>query len=187
VNRAFRPPRSAPLRFTGVTIAMSPLRRIPVERLAALVASAAYGTVLVLATLSVIGAIRLSVGYGADLIAGVGIATWIAHIYAELLGRHVDRHRPLERSEVGRTMIDGCPILASPILPACALLLGKLDAISQTSARTAAIVVAIVQLLAIGFLVGRVAPARRSAVWIFAAVTVGIGIVVVALTTWLGH
>ena len=142
---------------------------------------------LVLASLAVIGTVQVSVGYGAELIAGVGLATWVAHLYAELLGEHVRLLRPLEVSEVKRAAIDGCPILASPVLPACVLMLGKLDAVAENTARLAAIVVALVQLLVIGVFVGRIAPARQSALWVFSCVTVGIGVAVVTLTTWFGH
>jgi hypothetical protein len=170
-----------------VSGAVKTLRRIPVDRLADLVAAGAYGTVLVLAALSVIGVAEVSVGYGAELVFGVGVATWVAHLFAELLGGHVDRQRPLERAELARAMVDGCPILASTVLPACVLLLGRLDAIPEKTARSAAIVVAVAQLLAIGYVVGQVAPARRRAAWIFGTVTVGIGVAVVAVTTLLGH
>ncbi len=163
------------------------VRGIHVHRLARLVSSATYGNVLVLAALSVISAIHVSVGYGAELALGVGVATWVAHVYAELLGGHVELQRPMHRSDVTRAMADAGPILLGPILPAAALLLGKFDAVDEGAARNLAILVTIVQLLAIGVFVAKVSPARRSAVWIFAAVTVAIGIAVVGLTTWLGH
>jgi hypothetical protein len=163
------------------------LGRFDLERLADLVAAAAYGTLLVLAALSVVGIAQVSVGYGAELVAGVGVATWVAHVFAELLGGHVHLQRPLERPEVTRALIDGVPILAAPVLPACALLLGRLDGVPENTARTAAICIAIVQLLMVGVAVGQVAPARRLAAWAFGATTVGIGVAVVAVTITLGH
>lgn len=163
------------------------LRRISIERLGVLVSSAAYGTVLVLAALMVIKSAHISVGYGAELVAGVGVATWVAHVYAELLGEHVHHQRRMVRSELNAALLDGLPILVSPVLPALVLALGKLESVSEESARVAAIVVGLVQLLAIGFVVGMVAPARRGALAIFGGITVGIGLFVVVLTTWLGH
>jgi len=43
------------------------------------------------------------------------------------------------------------------------------------------------QLLMVGILAGHLAPARRSALWIFAAATVGVGVAVVAVSVALGH
>ena len=62
---------------------------IPRERLAELVSAASYGTVLVLAALSVISVSEVAHGHGAELVAGVGVATWLAHLFAEILGGHV--------------------------------------------------------------------------------------------------
>jgi hypothetical protein len=161
--------------------------RMSRERLAELVSAASYGCVLVLAALSVIGVSEVALGHGAELVAGVGLATWLAHLFAELLGAHVKQVEPMHRRELRRAAADGSPILAAPVLPAIVLLLGRLDVISDDTARVIAIVVAVVQLLFIGVFVARVSPARAVEGWSFALATVGIGVVVVALTLLLGH
>jgi hypothetical protein len=161
--------------------------RMPRERLAEVVSAAAYGCVLVLAALGVVGVSDVALGHGAELVAGVGLATWLAHLFAELLGAHVTRHEPLHRSEVKRAAADGSPILAAPVLPAIILGLGRLDVVSSTTARIVAIVVAVAQLLLIGVFVARLSPARSGVAWSFALATVGIGVAVVALTLLLGH
>ncbi len=160
---------------------------LPRDRLADLVSAASYGSVLVVAALGVIGVTEIDLGQGAELVAGVGVATWIAHLFAELLGGHVEQLEPLHRDEVRRALIDGSPILASTAVPALVLLLGRVDLIGDTTAKSIAILVAVAQLLAIGAFVGRVAPACSSAGWIFAAVTAGIGVAIVVLTVLLGH
>jgi hypothetical protein len=162
-------------------------QRVPRERLAEVVSAAGYGTVLVLAALGVVGVSEVALGHGSELVAGVGVATWLAHIFAELLGGHVRHPEPLHRSEVVRSLMDGSPILVASVLPAIALGFGRLDLVSDTAARIAAIVVAVLQLLAIGAFVARVAPARPAARWTFAAATAGIGLAVVVLTVLLGH
>lgn len=161
--------------------------RLAPDRLSDRVSAAAYGSVLVLAALSVIGVAAVTLGYGVELVTGVGLATWAAHLFAELLGGHVQHREPLRRSEVRRAMVDGSPILASTVLPATVLLLGRSDLMTDKTARIISIVVATLQLLSIGVFVARVAPARPAARWSFALVTAGIGIAVVALTVQLGH
>jgi hypothetical protein len=159
----------------------------PADRLAELVSAAAYGTVLVLGALATVGVWEIDLGYGLELVGGVGVATWIAHLFAEVLAGHLRERRPLGRREMVRALGDGSPILGATVLPAGALLLGQLDVISNSTARAAAVLVAVTQMLALGLLVGRVAPARPQGAWMFAVATAGIGVAVVALTVRLGH
>ena len=163
------------------------LGNIPRERLAELVSAASYGTVLVLAALSVIGVSEVALGHGAELIAGVGVATWLAHLFAEILGQHVAHETPRGRNEIAQAAVDGSPILAATVLPAVVLLLGRLDVLSDTTARVAAIVVGVLQLFGIGAIVARVAPTPPAVQWTFAAATAAAGLVIVALSVALGH
>ncbi len=163
------------------------LRQMPVDRLAHLASSATYGSVLVLAALSVISAAEVGAGYGAELVAGVGVATWVTHVFAELVGVHVHLQRPLGRHDVAEGAFDASPVLASAVLPALALLLGPLDVVTDHTARIVAIVVAMIQIVLIGILIARVAPSRDSTVWVFGGVIVVAALFVVLLTNWLGH
>lgn len=161
--------------------------RMSRDRLSEYVSAASYGSVLVLAALSVIGVSEVAEGHGAELIAGVGLATWIAHLFAELLGEHIRHHEPVDRKEVKRAAIDGSPILASTLLPAAVLMLGRFDVITHQTARVAAIVVALAQLALVGAFVARVAPVPPATTWTFGLATAGVGLIVVALTVFLGH
>src|SRR5918994_396512 len=105
--------------------------RMPRDRLAGLVSAAPYGSGVGLAAPSGIGVSEGALGHGAELVAGVGLATWLAHIFAELLGGHARHPEPLRRSEVMRALVDGSPILASTVLPATVLLLGRLDVLTD--------------------------------------------------------
>ena len=163
------------------------LASLPREQLAELVSAASYGTVLVLAALSVVGVSEVALGHGAELVAGVGVATWLAHLFAEILGRHVEHDAPRGRDEIVRALRDGSPILAAPVLPALVLLLARLDVLSDGTARMLAIAVAVGQLLAIGALVAHIAPVPPAARWTFAAATAGAGLGIVVLSVALGH
>jgi hypothetical protein len=170
-----------------VTMSTTSDERVSRDRVAERVSAASYGSVLVIAALSVVGVSDVALGHGAELVAGVGAATWVAHLFAELLANHVRHHEPLHRSEVARAAIDGSPIMAATALPALALLLGRVDLLADSTARVVAIVIAVLQLLAIGAFVARVAVARPATRWMFAATVAGIGVAVVATTVLLGH
>ena len=142
---------------------------------------------LVIAALGVTTVAEIGLGYSAELVLGVGVATWVAHLYAELLGRHVVESEPLRRQEVREAMIDGSPILLATVLPGLVLLIGRGHPSAAGTARTIAIVVAFAQLMAIGMLVARRTPGRPRAGWIFAATTATMGIAVGVVTLILGH
>ena len=64
--------------------------------------AASYGSVLMLASLAVIGVSDVTEGHGVELVGGVGLATWIAHLFAELLGEHIRHDEPVDRTELAR-------------------------------------------------------------------------------------
>jgi len=86
------------------------LERWPRERLAERVTAAAYGTVLVLSAVALLDADNVSSGLGWELITGVGLATWIAHLYAEAVGDHMRHGVRLDWAEIRHGMVDGLPI-----------------------------------------------------------------------------
>jgi hypothetical protein len=152
------------------------------------VSAAAYGTVLTLAALPLIEPEDVADGVGWELAVGVGGATWLAHLFAEVIGDHL-RHSAAahERSEIARAMVDGLPILAASVLPAVALLLGRLDVLGGRAALWAALAIAVVQLVGLGAYVGSVAEPDRSARWAYAGATAVFGLAVVAVKVVLGH
>lgn len=157
------------------------------HRLAERVTAASYGTVLVIAALAVLDADDVAAGLGWELVTGVGASTWVAHLYAEIVGDHLRRTAALDRQELTRAMADGCPILLATLLPAVMLLLGRLDVLDHRLALWASVVVAVLQLIGLGCFVGFAVSAHSSRAWLFAGTTAVIGITVVALKVALGH
>jgi hypothetical protein len=157
------------------------------ERLAELVSAASYGTVLIIAALVVVDAAEVASGWGWELLTGVGVATWLAHIYAEVLGNHIrdsDAHRA---HEIGRAMFDGLPILLAAVAPAVALVLGRIEVLTPRGALWIAVLIAFLQLLGLGAFVGFVAPDDSSSSWKYAATTAALGLAVVLVLVALGH
>jgi hypothetical protein len=159
----------------------------PRERLAERVSAATYGTVLVLAALPLIKVTDVSSGVGWELVTGVGVATYVAHAYAEVMGDHLRHESSLDRNELGRAMLDGVPILLAAVGPALVLGLASLDVITESVALWAAVIVAIVQLVVLGALVGWAVTDRRSQWWTYGIAAAAIGVVVVVVKLSLGH
>lgn len=162
-------------------------QRRPREHAAQLLTAAAYGTVLVLAALPLLTPAEVESGVGWELVAGVGVATWIAHLYAEAVGDHVRRGSALDGAELRRAMSDGLPILLAAVPPGVALALGRLGVLEPNTARWTAVAVAIVQLVGVGVLVGSIVSKGRARTWSYAAATALIGVGVVAIKLMLGH
>ena len=157
------------------------------ERLAERVGAAAYGSILVLTSLALMRASDLVARHSIEVVVGVGAATWIAHLFAELLAEHVRRDEPLAWTQVGHAARDGSPILMVTVLPALALLVGSADVLADETALTLAIIVALAQLSLIGAVVGHFSPANTASAWTFAAIVAIAGVVVVALEVALSH
>ena len=160
---------------------------MPRERLAERVSAASYGTILVLAALPLISAAEVASGWGWELVGGVGLATWVAHLYAEVVGDHVRTGALPDRTELNGAMADGLPILLAALPPGAILLVGRLGVVDPRLALWAAVAVAVVQLIGLGAFVGRVAAPNGGATWWYAAVTAAIGVAVVILKLRLGH
>jgi hypothetical protein len=163
------------------------VQRWPRERLAERVSAASYGTVLVLAALAVVDADEVASGWGWELVTGIGLATWVAHLYAEIVGDHLRHHGAHESTELRRAMADGLPILLAAVLPAVMLLLGRLGVIADRVALWAAVGVAFLQLVGLGAFVGSAVSPRHSSTWMYAGVTAAFGAIVVILKVVLGH
>lgn len=156
------------------------------DRLAERVSAASYGTILIIASLLVVEAEDVESGLGWELVVGVGVATWLAHLYAEVLGNHVRNIEAAQAHEVRKAMADGLPILLAAVLPAVALLLGRIGIVEPRQALWVAVIVSILQLVTIGVFVGVVSE-QTSSSWRYAAVAAGFGLAVVVLLVALGH
>lgn len=161
---------------------------IPEQASAERISAAAYGTVLVLAALPMIHPDDVADGVGWELVIGVGGATWLAHLFAEVVGDHVSHSAAAhERAEIRRAMVDGLPILAAVVFPGAALLLGRLEVLTSGGALWIAVILAVAQLVCLGAFVGAVATERRSQRWVYAGVTAAFGLAVVAIKIVVGH
>ena len=171
---------------TTATIS-SPGHRARRDRIAERVSAASYGTVLVLAAIPLIDVDDVASGAGWGLVTGIGLATWIAHLYAEVVGDVLRRGAVANRAEITTAMLDGVPIPLAAVVPGLALLLGRLDVLAHETAWWLAASVAIIQLTGVGAYVGWIVSARRSTALSYALVTGLVGLVVVVVKFALTH
>ncbi len=156
------------------------------ERLAERVSAASYGTVLIIASLLVVESDDVASGLGWELVVGVGVATWVAHFYAEVLGNQVRNVDALEPQELRKAMADGLPIPLAAVLPSVILVLGRLDVLAPRQALWVAVTCALIQLVAVGAYAGTFSD-QRSSSWRYAAMAAAFGVAVVLIMVALGH
>jgi hypothetical protein len=163
------------------------IERWPKERVSERVSAASYGTVLILVSLTLVDADDVASGLGWGLVTGVGLATWIAHFYAEIIGDHLLNPEAHEPHEIRRAMADGSPILLAAVIPALMLGLGRVGVMGPETSIWWAVATALIQLVGLGVFVGLLVSGHRRYAWRYAAVTAAFGAVVVALMVALGH
>ena len=140
-----------------------------------------------LAALPLIDTDEVESGWGWELVTGVGVATWVAHLFAEVVGDHVRRGAAVDRVEIRRAMVDGLPILLAGVLPAAMLLLGRVDVLDARVALWASVAVAVGQLVGLGAFIGGFVSPGGASVWTYAGTTAAVGIAVVGIKLALGH
>jgi hypothetical protein len=118
--------------------------------------------------------------------AGAVVLFWVAHVYAAALA---DEHEPgtsvrAELAGVGREAKRTLPLLEACVAPAIPLILAMAGVLALPLAYLASLAIGIASLAAVGFLAlrNRRASLRRSLV--AAAVTGGIGAVIIAAETF---
>lgn len=133
------------------------------EDAASKVSAYVYGNILVLAALATVSPEQAETWHGVLLILGTGLATYIAHVFSEMIGFRIRLDDPPEKQTVKHEISLARPIATSATIPAIILALSALDWIDGKIALIAAIVVIGLRLAFIGSTVKRVADKDDSA------------------------
>ena len=142
-----------------------------------------YGVILVGALLAAEDGIPES---HLDTILSVVIAVaiyWLAHSYAELLGRRLQSEHRLTVGALGRSLVKEAALLMGAAIPACVLLIGWATGASQSTAVNAAMWSAVASLIVLELVAAQRAPARLSerVLELCVGVTLGLGIFVLKI------
>jgi hypothetical protein len=145
-------------------------------------ARAIYGTILVMAVISGLSHDE-DIG-SAELIAAVAATTlvfWIAHVYAEILGRRLEGEGQFSWGSMRAVMRGEWPIVEAALLPVLALLIGVVGLVDTDTAVNIAIGAGVVELFAWGIAAGRKLELSTGATLVAGVVNGGLGLVIVLL------
>ncbi|MBH0779448.1 hypothetical protein [Nocardia bovistercoris] len=153
---------------------------------AARISAYIYGNVLVLAALVPI--VTTDTYVGIFIVLGTALSTFIAHVFAETVGRTVQDDAAPTRAERVRELRNSVPILTSALLP-CAVLATTLgDWVAPRTAQLLAEAVILVRIGGIVFVIRRLRGERLSRATVVAAVLLTVAAAtVVAVKVALTH
>jgi hypothetical protein len=117
---------------------------------------AIYGTILATAvTVALSADVAVSAGALAAAVAGTAIIFWLTHAYANLMGERAGNHDPSSWRSPRTVLADEWPIVESALPPIVVLALGALNVLSRDVAVSAALIVAVAELMLWGYVAGR--------------------------------
>ncbi len=119
-----------------------------------------------------------------DTVASAAIAAalyWLAHAYAELLGRRLALRERLTVGALGRALADEAAILRGAMVPLAVLAVGWIVGVEQQTAVTAALWSAIASLLVFELVAGLRAHASARELVLEVCVGAAMGVAIIAL------
>jgi hypothetical protein len=145
-------------------------------------ARAIYG--LILATAVVSGLSEDSALSSRELLAGVAVTTlvfWLAHVYAEALGRQLGRDRPLGWTDLRDVAREESSMIQAAVPTLLALGLGWIGVLSKDASVDLAIGLGVAALVACGFLIARHTRLSPLGTLVAVSLTGVLGLAIVAL------
>jgi hypothetical protein len=151
------------------------------------IASTVYGTVVVMAT--------VTVGYAAEkhpwklavLVSTTAVVLWVAHLYAHSLSERIALGHRLGRSEYASIAGREIGILLAAAAPTLALLLGAAGVVKETTAIWLVLVIGMVTLAAEGFRYARLERFGAMGTLTAIAGNLALGLFVVVLKALVAH
>jgi len=147
-----------------------------------------YGTIVALSV--IVGGARAyphEPGHIAVLVAVTCFVFWLAHIYADAIGKSVARNERLSVVELKEVAHTEASILEAAVPPIIPLLLGALGVFSERTAVWIAFALGFAVLAAQGFVFARVEQYGRLATAAFVAANIGLGGLLVLLKLFVSH
>ncbi|MET7424310.1 hypothetical protein [Dactylosporangium sp. NPDC005555] len=147
------------------------------HRAAARVSAYLYGNIILFATLIPVSDEQAAHGHGLKLVFGVAVSTYVAHVFAEIVGHSAQADEPMTRAAIRHEQRDSLPIVSSALLPCVLLGMAWAGWLSGGTAVLLSAIYLLVRMAMVGFLVERLRSTRPS----FRTLLAGIALATVAL------
>jgi hypothetical protein len=151
------------------------------------IAGTVYGTVVVMATLTVAYATEKRPWKLALLVSTTAFVLWIAHLYAHALSESITQNRRLRFADLRSIARREIGILLAAAFPSVALVAGAAGLIRETSAVWLALAIGLATLAAEGIRYARVESLSRTGTLVVIAGNLALGSFVVLLKVLVAH
>ena len=151
------------------------------------IAGTVYGTVVVMATLTVAYATEKRPWKLALLVSTTAFVLWIAHLYAHGLSESISQSRRLTLADLRSIARREIGILLAAALPSAALVAGAAGLVRETSAVWLALAIGLATLAAEGVRYARVERLSRTGTLVVIAGNLALGAFVVCLKVLVAH
>jgi len=106
---------------------------------------------------------------------------WVAHAYADVLGRRLHSRRRLTPGELGRSLLHESAVARGAAIPLVALLIAAATGAGQETGVTVAIWTGVASIVVLEMIAGLRSDASRGGLLLEACVGIGMGLGVIAL------
>ncbi|MFE3289778.1 hypothetical protein [Rhodococcus sp. NPDC059234] len=156
------------------------------EDYASRISAYVYGNILVLTALVPLN--NTSVAHAGFVVIGTGISTFIAHAFAESVGRSTRSGRSLTRIEKLEELRDSVPVLTSALIPAMVVGMGGLGWIDLSTALLLAEIWVVTRIAGITYVITRLRGERPNRGTLAASITLSlVAIAIVGVKLLLTH
>jgi hypothetical protein len=147
-----------------------------------------YGTITALVVIGALQGGELGSPASATIVVvGTAFATWLAHAFAAIIGVHVRQRRAVQAHEMMTKFRHSWRIITAAAPATIVMVFADTGLISLRSALTAATVIGVVQLLAVGVIAARRSEFTVFGVVVYATTASVIGLIIVAIEVAVFH
>jgi hypothetical protein len=151
------------------------------------IASAVYGTIVVMATIAVGYASQTHPWTLAMLVSTTALVLWLAHLYAHGLSESITRRERFVNVDLGSIARRELGILLAAVAPVLALLLGAAGALDETAAVWLALALGLITLGVEGVRYSRLRELGRATTVLAVSANIALGLLVVLLKAVIAH
>lgn len=143
-------------------------------------AAGIYGAIITAAIIAAIGEHWQTLPLAVSVVVTL-LVYWVAEVYAELLGEHVERGQLPTWRYTRVTLASHWPMVSASYAPLLALVLARLAGASHAAAANAGLAVAVALLIFHGWSIGRAAKLRGRQLLIVTSIAASLGLVMILL------
>ncbi|BAL88090.1 hypothetical protein AMIS_28700 [Actinoplanes missouriensis 431] len=137
-------------------------RRLPSAQAGARISAYVYGNIIAFASVVALKPADLGHGHALALVAGVTVSTFVAHVFADLVGSNADDDETMTGSALRHELRDSMPVVTSALVPCVLMGVGWAGWLNPRTVIAASAFYLMVRMALVGFVIERLRHRRPS-------------------------